>query len=294
MHGKYKGSILVKQVDFILRNARGLILFTDLDATLLDHYTYDYQPATAALHLLKQFHIPLILTSSKTFDEVMHWRKVLDLSDPFIFENGGGIAFPPDFPILLPELPTVQDLKILFLSPPYAEIVAIVRQLKTRFSFRGFFELTPEEIARRTGLPLEAARRAKNRLCSEPIIWEDSEAHLKQFKQILNSNNLQVIRGGRFYHVLGNSTNKGVAVQKVIHLFSEWEGFKRVSIGLGDSPNDLPMWQAVDIPVAVQRPNGQYTSPLPENTIKAPAKGPEGWNQAVLDLVHRWQALNTA
>ena len=45
-----------------------LIVATDLDGTLLDHYTYDWQPAARAIELLKQKCIPLVINTSKTAD----------------------------------------------------------------------------------------------------------------------------------------------------------------------------------------------------------------------------------
>lgn len=43
-----------------------LILFSDLDGTLLDHDTYDWSPAQPALKQLAALEVPLVLTSSKT------------------------------------------------------------------------------------------------------------------------------------------------------------------------------------------------------------------------------------
>ncbi len=291
MQGKYKGSLLTKQVDFILAGASGLIIFTDLDATLLDHDTYRYDAAQGALNLVHQHHIPLILTSSKTFAEMVQWHRLLSLQDPFIFENGGGLAFPKELPKPDGSDPEVGHFNIQFLGPPYSEILSILSPLRNQFHFRGFHDLTPEAIARYTQLPLELAQKAKQRLCSEPIIWEDTPQKLDQFRAILNKKGLQLIQGGRFYHVLGRQANKGNAVQKIIEYYEIQEGFRRVSIGLGDSPNDLPLLQAVDIPIAVQRPDGYYVTPLPSQAILAPGKGPEGWNAAVTQLIRRWQAL---
>ena len=70
-----------------------LLIFSDLDATLLDHNTYSFKEALPALQLIKQKKIPLILSSSKTYQEMIYIRKKLDNNDPFIYENGSGIYF---------------------------------------------------------------------------------------------------------------------------------------------------------------------------------------------------------
>jgi mannosyl-3-phosphoglycerate phosphatase len=43
-----------------------VVIFTDLDGTLLDHETYGWEEAKPALNLCKALQVPLILVSSKT------------------------------------------------------------------------------------------------------------------------------------------------------------------------------------------------------------------------------------
>lgn len=47
-----------------------LIIFSDLDGTLLDHDDYRWQAAGPALDRLKAAQIPLVLNSSKTMPEI--------------------------------------------------------------------------------------------------------------------------------------------------------------------------------------------------------------------------------
>ncbi len=74
-----------------------LIIFTDLDGTLLDYSTYSFEAAIPALQLLKEKNIPLIICSSKTGKEIEHYRKKLGNTHPFISENGGGIFIPKGY-----------------------------------------------------------------------------------------------------------------------------------------------------------------------------------------------------
>ena len=61
-----------------------------------------------------------------------------------------------------------------------------------------------------------------------------------------------------------------------------------VTIGIGDSANDVPMLSAVDIPVVVQKPGGLYdeevTLRLP-GILRAPGIGPAGWHAMVMKLL---------
>src|SRR6478736_2987735 len=79
-----------------------LIVYTDLDCSLLDGTTYSYEAAIPALTALREQGIPLVLVSSKTRAEMEPLRQRLDLRDPFTVENGGAVSVPQglfDFPL---------------------------------------------------------------------------------------------------------------------------------------------------------------------------------------------------
>ncbi|MCE8458362.1 HAD-IIB family hydrolase, partial [Rhodovulum sulfidophilum] len=57
-----------------------LLIFTDLDGTLLDHETYSHAEAAPALTALRAAGVPVILASSKTAAEIAPLRAELGLS----------------------------------------------------------------------------------------------------------------------------------------------------------------------------------------------------------------------
>ena len=63
---------------------------TDVDGTLMDH-SYDLSPARETIKKLQKLSIPVILCTSKTASEVKVIRKELNLTDPYIVENGAAI-----------------------------------------------------------------------------------------------------------------------------------------------------------------------------------------------------------
>jgi len=73
---------------------RELILFTDLDGTLLDHDNYSFSSALEAIECLNALKIPWILNSSKTLSELLGLRTQLRQKHPVIVENGAGVAIP--------------------------------------------------------------------------------------------------------------------------------------------------------------------------------------------------------
>ncbi|HSW51881.1 MAG TPA: mannosyl-3-phosphoglycerate phosphatase, partial [Sulfuricaulis sp.] len=61
-----------------------ILVFSDMDGCLLDHHTYEWEPARPAIDTLKRFHIPLVLTTSKTRAEVEYWQRLIGLHEPAI------------------------------------------------------------------------------------------------------------------------------------------------------------------------------------------------------------------
>ena len=63
---------------------------SDVDGTLMDH-SYDLSPAKETIKTLQKISIPVILCTSKTASEVRVIRNELNLTDPYIVENGAAI-----------------------------------------------------------------------------------------------------------------------------------------------------------------------------------------------------------
>jgi mannosyl-3-phosphoglycerate phosphatase len=151
---------------------------------------------------------------------------------------------------------------------------------------RGFSDLTIEEVARLTGLSLEEAARAKKREYDEPFFLDDPATDLDTVREMAASAGLSITQG-RFFHLTGEN-DKGRAVRLVKDIYARTDGISPRSIGLGDSPNDLPLLENVDFPVLVQKPGGRYEPSIRlNNLIFAPGEGPTGWSVAVRELVER-------
>ena len=71
-----------------------LLVVTDLDGTLLDHFNYSFDKAREALSRLAELGIPLIPNTSKTSAELRQLRQELETDAPFIVENGSAIFLP--------------------------------------------------------------------------------------------------------------------------------------------------------------------------------------------------------
>jgi mannosyl-3-phosphoglycerate phosphatase len=258
------------------------VIFTDLDGTLLHPKTYSFLEAAPALELIRERNIPLVLCSSKTRAEIEVYRKRLLNEHPFVVENGGAIFMPRGY---FPFLRATSDNEYLVTSfgKTYEEIrKAFVRMREMQgVPVKGFGDMTTEEVAALTGLPLEEASLARERDYGEPFIFEKSidESFLKAVKQ----NGLYWTRGRLFY--LSGDHDKGRAVRLLTQWYECQHGMI-TTIGLGDALNDVFLLQEVDHPVLVQKEDGSYDSGIElPGLIRAQGIGPAGWNRAILELL---------
>jgi mannosyl-3-phosphoglycerate phosphatase len=266
-----------------------ILVFTDLDGTLLDHQTYSFDSARPALRLLREKGIPLIICTSKTRAEIEAVRVVLNNTDPFISENGGGIFIPEGyFSHELPWSKKDSNYQVIELGTPYPQLREVFSQIKEHLPGKvmGFGDFTVEDVASLTGLSPREAALAKKREYDEPFLLEDLSA-LEKVREMVQPAGLKITEGGRFFHLTGDN-DKGKASRLLQSVYAGAEGFAGRSIGLGDSLNDLALLEAVDFPVIIQKPGGQYDPSVRVcNLIYAPGVGPIGWRKAVLDIVER-------
>jgi len=131
-----------------------LVVFTDLDGTLLDPVTYSYERALPFIERLQQMSIPIVFCSHKTRAEQEVYRQELGISDPFIVENGGAIFIPQGyFPFGFDYDKARGGYQIIELGMSYAEIRRILGKIRAEvgINFRGFGDMSAQEVAKDAG-----------------------------------------------------------------------------------------------------------------------------------------------
>ena len=275
---------------FVISKRTRTLVLTDLDGALLDHDSYSWNAASPALDELRRQNIPLVFCTSKTRTEVKALRRAIGNTHPFIVENGGAIVIPAGyFPDIAP-FGNKSKAFTMMIGRPYDDLVRELTRLSrdTKTAVRGFHQMTDDEVARETGLSLREAHMARQRETGEPFLFRNASASaIRNFSRKAQQRGYSVLRGGRFWHFSGGC-DKGLALSVLIGFFrTAWQS-RIVTVALGDSANDLPMFRLVDHPILIPKPDGSFpseiTSAVP--TIgRAKAPGPEGWAAAVLQLI---------
>lgn len=243
------------------------IVMTDLDGTLLDHKTYDYTPALKAIAQLNQLEIPIILNSSKTQVEIAAIRSQLNNKEPFICENGGIIC-------------GLGDLQYLGISrQDFLDKLALIK-IKLDLKYQGFADVTVDDVMKWTGLDRDSADKAMQRSATEPLLWQDSDAALAKLRQELEQLNLQCVKGGRFYHVMGIFNKASCFEQLKAHYSQIWQEEVKI-IALGDSPNDLPMLEQADHAIVIPSAKGCNVQVDNTSVYYATRSAPYGWQEGI-------------
>lgn len=273
-----------------------VVIFTDMDGTLLNHHDYSHEAADELLNSLEELAIPVIPTTSKTFSELQDLRADLNNAHPFICENGAAIYIPVGyFSELIEPLSNKGEYLVKAFVEGRDHWRALLSELPTQMQelFVTFTSMGIKGVMELTGLARHQAEQSSDRQFGEPIQWLGNKSQLKQFTALIEQGGGKTLVGGRFVHVSG-ATDKGRAVQWLVQQYQQQWGVPLASIGLGDGGNDVAMLAAVDYPIIVRSPANEPPE-LPASAtnhnqlITTDNYAPEGWVEGVSQVLSRLQ-----
>ena len=257
-------------------------IISDVDGTLMDHF-YDLTPAKETISWLQKLGIPVILCTSKTKSEVKIIRNDLNLRDPYIVENGGAIYG---------EYSDGKEWEII-LGKSYRILENILNKLSDNINFklRPLNTLSDDEATNLTGLEGESLNLMRDRHWSMAFL-NPPDIFNEDLKRLCPKYNVEIFRGNRMSHLLSKNSNKGLAIKK---LLSKNKNSNLKIIGLGDSPNDLPLLKNANYKIVISGIKG------PNQLLLNELKGMEfciskkphgyGWKDEVYKFVTK--ILNT-
>jgi mannosyl-3-phosphoglycerate phosphatase len=233
------------------------VVFADLDGTFLDD-NYNYQDTKPIASQMAALGGSIVFCSSKTRSEIEFYRKAIGITEPFIAENGAAIFIPKSyFPFSYACTKTAR-YNIIRLGASYETLREKLAKIKRKTAAKivGFGDMTLEELARDTGLPLNLAKLAKKREHDEP--FRIVEGNKSSILNAIKNEGLHCTEGGRYFHLTGN-TDKGKAIAVLKSLYCQM--FGRVeTFGVGNGPNDFPMLKIVDKPFFIKKKAGVNSS----------------------------------
>lgn len=272
-------------------NTVKVVVFTDLDGTLLDLESYAADEAAPAVRQLKKAGVSIVFCSSKTLSEQTPYLEELGLRAPAIVENGSAVSWPGGDPPVLPancrRTYTTGGFHHLVLGTQYGQVRKAIEDNASIFPYplKYYGNSTVEQIMEITGLDREAANRAMDRRFSETLFnVKPDDAHLAQFEEALRASRCQCIAGSRYMTITGLGSDKGRAVQALIECWKS-DNEALMTFGIGDSRNDLEMLRVVDRPRLVARPDGRWADIDAPGMQKVRGVGPDGWKKVAEEVL---------
>jgi len=251
---------------------------SDVDGTLMDH-SYDLTPAKETIKKLQKLSIPEILCTSKTASEVKVIRKELNLKDPYIVENGAAIYGE--------SLKKVNGEIILGEKYEFLEEILNCISKEIDYKLIPLNNLTDQEATKLTGLKGNSLNLMRDRHWSMPFL--NSPTYLEvRINICCKKFNVDIFKGNRMSHLLSTKSNKG----KAIIALKEYSNIQNIEIiGLGDSPNDLPLLLNSDIKIVIpgiDGPNLNLLNQLKdlEFTLASEPNG-YGWKNEITKLIDK-------
>ena len=174
-------------------------------------------------------------------------KRKFNTNFPFICETGGGIYHKNLFNQCSDELR--EGYSIMYESKKiemFREIIKEEIQKNFKNDLDMFDDLCLDEKSRLSGLKGDDLHLASKRDFSVLINWKSDEGRYSKFESVLHGYGLKLIKGGRFCHICA-SHDKGQAVKFFLkQIKSSGMYNKIITIGIGDSTNDLEMLSKVD------------------------------------------------
>lgn len=261
-----------------------VVIFTDLDGTLLDHHHYTAGAAADALRRLQERGWPVIFCSSKTFAEQVDLQQKLGLAAPFIIENGSAVVVPKGYFSAVPVAPIHKERYEVF-PLAHADASSARTEIAHFQDVRGFDNISDVELSAATGLTGEDLTRARDRWFTETLVTPLDAGQVDALGRQLGKNGWVLSKGGRFHTVQSGQADKGRAMLWLADIFGKNLPETPLSVAVGDSPNDLPMLAAAHLPFLVQRHDGTWSDLEVPGLRRVEGIGPAGFSVAVQMLL---------
>ena len=247
-----------------------VLIFTDLDGSLLHRDTFKFDEIKDYLIQLISKGIFIIPNSSKTEREILEFINDLGSSLPFISENGAAIngldLLNPNFPKKLILSREKDDLLNIFKN-------TVPRNLQNKCKWLSDMDKKKQSLI--FGLKDKKLSMALDRKYTIPFLFEGTKNEKNELSKIIKYQDLYLQEGGRVIN-LTDKVNKANAL-KVFVKFFEKNNINVKTIAVGDNYNDLDMLKTSDFPCLVF--NDKFTlDKIPiNNLITSNKPSPTGW-----------------
>ena len=214
-----------------------IVIFTDLDETLLKDNKYYYNILNNFIKKLLRYGCIIIPVTSKTYLEVIDILKQIKFKLPFSVENGAAYYLP---------VKNTKDYTYKKIINPYAVNKITIRQILNKKIFKNHLQnikfienLNLLDQKKITKLNIKQLKNFNSRQYTIPVLLSGDNDFKRKFESSLLKYNLKIIFGGKLNNISGlhsklNSLNFFTNQYK-----KKLKTKKLITISLGDNQNDI-------------------------------------------------------
>ena len=258
---------------------RKILIFTDLDGSLLNHNNFEFKEIKDFILNCISNGIKIIPNTSKTEEEIKVFLEQLGQNLPFVVENGAAFH---NLDLVHPKI-EFKNNSIIF-SRSLSEILEqFKKNIPIDIQKRCFFlkDMSFIEQMKILGLNRKYLPFALNRYYSMPLVFDGSKEIINEFTSLLKKIGMKLHEGGRVYNI-SDDCSKGKAMTTLIEILENDLDYKTHTIVIGDSPNDISMLKVCDQPCVIPLPNKNNLCHLKDHKIiRATQSAPLGWEEVV-------------
>lgn len=245
-----------------------IVLFSDVDGTLLDAYGRLAITADDVARLAPR--IELILSSSRTLVELGDIQRRLQVKGPLIAENGAVVYIPPRW-----RGGKSARRELLVLGDTWAEVRRRVERCAEKVGV---------SIAFQRDLLPDGARSLKRGYSVCVRDWSGPDA--ERFIAAIRRDRLSATRSGRWITVT-RGADKGSAVRAVLALARKRGEAYRWTVAIGNESNDHPLLAAARGRFAIRNPRRGHHEDLLELPSVTPlgSSGQRAWRKAISTIL---------
>tara|TARA_B100000941_G_C28460906_1_gene530698 strand:+ start:43 stop:849 length:807 start_codon:yes stop_codon:yes gene_type:complete len=247
-----------------------VLIFTDLDGSLLHRDTFKFDEIKDYLTQLISNGIFVIPNTSKTEKEILEFINELGSSLPFISENGAAIygldLLNANFPKKLILSREKDDLLNIFKN-------TVPSNLQNKCKWLSDMDKKKQSLI--FGLKDKKLSMALDRKYTIPFLFEGTKNEKNELSKIIKNRDLYLQEGGRVIN-LTDKVNKANALRVFVKFFKK-DNMNVKTIAVGDNYNDLEMLKTSDFPCLVFNDKFTLDKISINNLITSNKPSPAGW-----------------
>ncbi len=232
-----------------------VIIFTDLDETLLKENKFNHNILNNFIQTLLKKEYEIIPVTSKTYLEVIDLLKQIKYKLPFSIENGAACYIPINYS---------KDFFYKKMVNPYAIKKNAIKKILNKSIFKSYSShfkfienLSIVEQKKITKLNSKQLKNFNSREYSIPVLITGDKYVKKKFEETLFEYNLKIVFGGKLSNISGLHSKLNSLSFFSDKYKQKLRSRKIIIISLGDNQNDIEILN-----------NSNYSGIVKNNTCK--------------------------